>query len=114
MTSYSLPRLYSDTETASILGISVPTVRRKRRRGELGHVLIGRKVYTAEDQIKDLIRRGRRDAGAVVKDAEVDGRLQSGTSVARSGMRSLIEHDVDSDGLGQAYSLAERAGEGVP
>src|SRR5262249_46380892 len=75
---------------------------------------IGRKVYTAEDQIKDLIRRGRRDAGAVVKDAEVDGRLQSGTSVARSGMRSLIEHDVDSDGLGQAYSLAERAGEGVP
>jgi excisionase family DNA binding protein len=66
MYTYSMPKLYSDTEAADQLGISVATVRRMRVRGELGYLEIGRRVFVTEDQIKDLIRRGRRGVTASV------------------------------------------------
>jgi excisionase family DNA binding protein len=107
--SYSLPRLYSDAEAADRLGISVATVRRLRVRGELGHLAIGRRVFVTEDQLKDLLRRGRRDSNEFGNDAASDGQPTSGTTCPSSARRARLDpmFDPTSDDLKQAYESAE-------
>jgi hypothetical protein len=104
-----MPRLYPDPETAKILGVSIATVRRKRRSRELGYVAIGRKVYTTEDQIKDLIRRSRRDAALPLGDSEIDEQLPVKTVLAPAEKRSRIGSEYHSapEALKRAYDLAE-------
>jgi hypothetical protein len=104
-----MPRLYPDPETAKILGVSVATVRRKRRSRELGYVAIGRKVYTTEDQIKDLIRRSRREAAPPIGDAEVDEQFPVKTVSAPAEKRSRVGFESRSapEALKRAYDLAE-------
>jgi len=107
--SYSMPRLYSDAEAADRLGISVATVRRLRIRGELGHLAIGRRVFVTEDQLKELLRRGRRESSAFGNDAPGDGQATSGTTSPSSARRSRLDPTSDrtSDDLRQAYESAE-------
>lgn len=107
--SYSMPRLYSDAEAADRLAISVATVRRLRVRGELGHLAIGRRVFVTEDQLKELLRRGRRESNACINDAASDGQAKSGTTSPYSAGRSRPNpmFDQTSDDLKQAYEKAE-------
>jgi excisionase family DNA binding protein len=107
--SYSMPRLYSDAEAADRLGISVATLRRLRIRGELGHLAIGRRVFVTEDQLKELLRRGRRESSAFGNDAFGDGQATSGTTSPSSARRSRLDPTSDrtSDDLRQAYESAQ-------
>jgi hypothetical protein len=104
-----MPRLYSDAETAQCLQVSIATVRRKRRSRELGYVTIGRKVFTTEDQIKELIRRGRRDVTTSVSEVEGDKQLAQSATLRPTGKRSRIKTDLHSDSgaLKRAYTLAD-------
>jgi excisionase family DNA binding protein len=106
--TYSLPRMYSDAEAADRLGISVATVRRLRVRGELGYLEIGRRVFVTEDQIKDLIRRGRRNAGVSVTDM-VDESLPAKVALPSTAAQSRVtpQSENESDSLKRAYEEAE-------
>jgi hypothetical protein len=127
MYTYSMPKLYSDTETADQLGISVATVRRMRVRGELGYLEIGRRVFVTEDQIKDLIRRGRRDVTASVRDPQAVEQLPVKTPSSSGARRPRLDRAFQgtSDDLRNAYenaeardtkgaSLSEMSGDGAP
>lgn len=107
--SYSMPRLYSDAEAADRLGISVATVRRLRVRGELGYLAIGRRVFVTEDQLKELLRRGRRDYNEFGNDAASERQATSGTTSPSSARLSRLDpmFDRTSDDLKQAYESAE-------
>jgi excisionase family DNA binding protein len=109
MYTYSMPKLYSDTEAADQLGISVATVRRMRVKGELGYLEIGRRVFVTEDQIKDLIRRGRRDVTASVRDAQAVEQLPVKTPSSSGARRSRLDRAFlgTSEDLRNAYENAE-------
>ncbi len=109
MYTYSMPKLYSDAEAADRLGISVATVRRMRVRGELGYLAIGRRVFVAEDQLKELLRRGRKDFTAFVSDAARDEQSTVKATSPISARRSRLGPTFDrtSDDLKHAYESAE-------
>jgi excisionase family DNA binding protein len=107
--TYSMPKLYSDAEAADRLGISVATVRRMRVRGELGYLAIGRRVFVAEDQLKELLHRGRRDFTASVSDAASDEQSTVKAQSPFAARRSRLDPTFDrtSDELKHAYESAE-------
>jgi hypothetical protein len=106
--TYSMPRMYSDAEAADRMGISVATVRRLRVRGEFGYLEIGRRVFVTEDQIKDLIRRGRRNAGVSVTDM-VDESLPLKVALPSAAAQSRVtpQSESESGALKRAYEEAE-------
>ncbi len=107
--TYSMPKLYSDAEAANRLGISIATVRRLRARGELGHLAIGRRVFVTEDQLKELLRRGRRDF-TESGNGTASGKLDSAGAASRSGARRsrlIPTFNRTAEDLKQAYESAE-------
>ena len=52
-----LPRRFTDHQAAAELDVSVDTVRRERRRGKLGYLRVGRKIFITEDQLRDYLAR---------------------------------------------------------
>jgi excisionase family DNA binding protein len=108
MYTYSMPKLYSDTEAADQLGISVATVRRMRVRGELGYLEIGRRVFVTEDQIKDLIRRGRRNAKVSATDVVDESLpLKAAPPLTAGQFGATSQSESESDALKRAYEEAE-------
>lgn len=109
MYTYSMPKLYSDAEAADRLGISVATVRRMRVRGELGYLSIGRRVFVAEDQIKELLLRSRRDVTEFASDAGTDEQSTMKATSPSATRRSRLDPTIDrtSDDLKNAYKNSE-------
>ncbi len=81
-----------------------------RVRGELGYLEIGRRVFVTEDQIKDLIRRGRRDVTASDTQAveQRPVKTPSSSGVRRSRLDRAFQGT--SDDLTNAYEKAEVLG----
>ncbi len=57
----SLPPLFAISEVP--LPLSRATIRRLIRRGILGHVRLGSRIFISLAQVQDFIRRGTRDGG---------------------------------------------------
>ncbi len=92
-----LPRLFSESEAAEILGISPATLRRIRSRGEIRFTIIGRRPRFTEVMLREYIERetrspcekGRNDLARSVDTGSVsDQTLRSGV-----GLGSMRERD---------------------
>lgn len=59
--SLKFPRLLFEEEVAELLGVSVDTVRRERKRGRLGFIKIGGRIRYAEDQVLAYLENQRED-----------------------------------------------------
>lgn len=56
MTDIKLPKLWTETELASYLGVSNITVTRERQRGRLGYTRIGTKIRFTDEQIAAYLK----------------------------------------------------------
>jgi len=52
-----LPRLFKEDKAAEALDVSTDTLRRERRRGEIGFILIGGRPHYTENQLNDYLAR---------------------------------------------------------
>lgn len=57
MTVTLLPRRLTEQQAAVELLVSVDTIRRERRRGKLGYLRIGRRIFITEDHLRDYLQR---------------------------------------------------------
>jgi excisionase family DNA binding protein len=53
----AIPRRFTDHQAAEELGVSVDTIRRERRRGKLGYLRIGRRVFITEAHLLAYLER---------------------------------------------------------
>ncbi len=56
-----LPKLYTRDEVAALLRVDRATVDRERRRGRLGCLLVGRKVFVTADQLAAYLQLGSQE-----------------------------------------------------
>ena len=86
MTVTGLPTLFTEHEAARTLGVSIDTMRRVRRRGEIGYRIIARRPkYTAED-----LRRYIDEQAVEPCQSEINGSAESAdtASPARQSRRT--------------------------
>ena len=55
--SARLPTLLTESDAAAYLGLKPDTLARIRRRGDIGHVLVGRRVRYTEQHILDYLNQ---------------------------------------------------------
>jgi len=76
-----VPRLMSEHEAARVLHCSIDTLRRVRKRGEIGYTMVSGRVFYTEKQIAEYLERQRVDPCHDQNKTEQD---KSGTTGSRS------------------------------
>lgn len=61
----TVERRFSEQETASMLGVSKMTIRRKRESGELRYYKIGSRIIISEGQIAEFLEKIEQNKGSL-------------------------------------------------
>lgn len=104
----SISRLLSEDQVAELLDVSVDTVRRERKRGNLGFTRIGGRIRYTDDQVAAYLRRGRVDPCQETEKTDADRSENSGSHSGQTAQCGAEPGSTPAVDRRDAHRLAQR------
>lgn len=86
-----LPKLYTEREVADYLEVSIETVRRERRRGNISHTKIGKKIRYTQQHIQEYLHEQTCPANDSKSETTGSQSGQTAQSGAQPGSTTLVD-----------------------